>query len=478
MKLKRKMNLRKKVLVFGTAVIICTCSAFAQETREIRVTEDRDQAYFTSKVYELKNTLATDITPFVIGAVQRYDKFSSVERMNDKANKKQLLSVNMPVAMVPYIDDMIAKIDRPGTKDGQNSVIQSTGITKFVYYPEHRASLDFLPIGPAVGSSDGSYFFDPANNMFYWKDVRSKGEGALKYYQAFDRPVPQVELTLNVYEINDNDVKELGIDYVSWKNGPGANIFNTGWDFLNMKTFTNTSTVVNATDIMGKAAHGWGGFMVAPNIDMTFIRLLAQKGKAKIATSGALTLVNDYTNDPGPNAFSKAKYRLKFTPDYQNIQKDDKQNASVKQTKGDFYFYLRRPCINFNGETGDKAMMVEFGYEMNIVDTVELTNKGNPVQNVSNFKSWLTVAAGTEKLLGTFDREQDVSQYNGMPFLGDIPVLKYIFGAVAHSKSSTKVFVTVSAKAITPTDNLSEWSGKAVTIGEMLAAKKIEEQAK
>jgi hypothetical protein len=472
------MKLKKKVLMIGSAVLICASSAFAQENREIRVTEDRDQAYFTSKVYELKNTLATDITPFVLGAVQRYDSFSSVERMNDKANKKQLLTVNMPVAMVQYIDDMIAKIDRPGTVDGQNSVIQSTGITKFVYYPEHRASVDFFPIGPAVGSSDGSYFFDSVNNMFYWKDVRSKGEGALKYYQAFDRPVPQVELTLNVYEINENDVKELGIDYISWKNGPGANLFNTGWDFLNMKTLTNVSNVVNSTDIMGKAAHGWGGFMVAPNIDMTFIRLLAQKGKAKIATSGALTLVNDYLNDPGPDGFSKAKYRLRFTPSYQTIQKDDKQNASVNQTKEDFYFYLRRPCINFNGEIGEKAMMVEFGYEMNIIDTVEQTSKGNPVQNVTNFKSWLTVAAGTEKLLGTFDREQDVSQYNGMPFLGDIPVLKYIFGAVEHSKSVSKVFVTVSVKPVTPTENLSEWSGKAVTIGEMLAAKKIADISK
>jgi hypothetical protein len=472
------MKLKKKVLAVGTAVIICASSAFAQETREIRVTEDRDQAYFTSKVYELKNTIAHDITPFVLGAVLRYDASSSVTRMNDKANKRQMLTVNMPVAMVPHIDDMIAKIDRPGTVDGKNSVIQSTGITRFVYYPEHRATVDMFLVGPTVGTPEGSYFLDPANNMFYWKDSKTNGAGALKWYQAFDIPVPQVELTLNVYEITENDVKELGIDYVAWKNGPGANIFNTGWDFTNIQSFSKVMNFANTTNIEGYASHGWGGFMVAPNIDMTFIRLLAQKGKAKIATSGALTLVNDYTNDPGPNNFTNAKYKIKFTPSYQDIMKDDKQSVSVKDAQSDFYFYLRRPCINFNGETGEKAMMMEFGYEMNIIDTIEQTSKGNPIQNVSNFKSWLTVAAGTEKLLGIFDREQDVSQYNGMPFLGDIPVLKYLFGAVEHSKSSSKVFVTVSIKAITPTDNLSEWSGKAITIGEMLAAKKIEEKNK
>ncbi len=464
--------------IFYAVLLFLASGAYlkAQETREIRVTEDRDQASFTSKVYELKNTLAADITPFVLGAVKRYDSQSSVERMNDKANKRQLLTVNMPIAMVPYIDDMIAKIDRPGTKDSSNSLVQSTGITKFVYYPEHRATLDMFPIGPAVGSADGSYFFDQGNNMFYWKDSRSKGENALKWYQAFDRPVPQVELNLNVYEINDNDIKQLGIDYIAWKNGPGANIFNANWDFLNMKSFTSVQNFANMTNIEGYASHSWGGFMVAPNIDMTFIKLLAQKGKAKISTSGALTLVNDYSNDPGPNSFSKAKYKIRFTPSYQDIQKDDKQNVSVNQVVSDFYFYLRRPTINFNGEVGEKAMMLEFGYEMNIVDTVEQTSKGLPVQNVSNFTSWLTLATGGEKLLGTFDREQEVSQYNGMPFLGEIPVLKYIFGSVNNSKNSTKVFVTVSAKPITPTDSLSEWTGKAVTIGEMLAARKEDEE--
>jgi hypothetical protein len=106
--------------------------------------------------------------------------------MNDKANKRQMLTVNMPVAMVPHIDDMIAKMDRPGIVDGKNSVVQSTGITRFVYYPTHRATLDMFLVGPVVGTPEGSYFFDPANNMFYWKDSKTNGAGALKWYQALD----------------------------------------------------------------------------------------------------------------------------------------------------------------------------------------------------------------------------------------------------------------------------------------------------
>ncbi|MFA6569340.1 MAG: hypothetical protein WCS96_14105, partial [Victivallales bacterium] len=116
------MNFNKKILTGGLALIFYIGAVHGQESRKIKVIEDRDQTYMTSKVYELKNTLAADITPWVLGAVKRYYKESSIERMNDKANRRQLLVVNMPVALVPYIDDLVEKLDRPnGLKDEKNS---------------------------------------------------------------------------------------------------------------------------------------------------------------------------------------------------------------------------------------------------------------------------------------------------------------------------------------------------------------------
>ncbi len=472
------MKLKSKILAGGTVLAIFACTTFAQETRQIKVIEDRDQTFMTTKVYELKNARAADMTPFVLGAVQRYYKYSSVERLNDKANKRQILTVNMPVSLVPYIDDMVAKLDRPGVTDSQNSVIMSTGIAKLVYYPEHRASADMLPLGPTVGSSNGAYYFDSENNMFFWKDVRDKAESALKWYQAFDMPVPQVELNLNVYEINEGDLKELGVDYVNWKNGPGANIFNAGLDIFNMKHFTSVSNPANITNIVGNASHMWAGWMVAPQFDATFIKLLAQKGKAKISTSGALTVANDFLNNPGDNNFSHAKYKIKFTPNYQTLQKDKDQNTGIYQTPDEFYFYLKKPTVNFDGDKAEKAVNLEFGWELSIMETVEQTSKGTPVQNVNFMRSWLTLQCGTEKLLAEYTKESDVEQYNGIPFLGDIPVLKYLFGSVEHNKPKTRIFVTVVAKSITPTENMSEWSGKAVTVKEMLAAKEEKKEVK
>lgn len=38
-----------------------------------------------------------------------------------------------------------------------------------------------------------------------------------------------------------------------------------------------------------------------------------------------------------------------------------------------------------------------------------------------------------------------VEQYIGMPFLGDIPILKYLFGSESTVDSKLKVFVTMTA---------------------------------
>ncbi|HBC85744.1 MAG TPA: hypothetical protein DCZ94_02190 [Lentisphaeria bacterium] len=448
---------------FAASYLLC-----AQEQRQIKVIEDRDQTYMSSKVYELKSIKAADLTPFIQGAVKRYYNQSSVDRLSFPEGGKEFIAVNMPTAMVPFVDDMVAKLDRAGKVDENNSTVEGTGIYRFVYCPKYRASSEMEVIGRTITNGDGEYYFDASTSMFYWKDSSSYGNTSLEWFKAFDRPVPQVQLTLNVYEVTDDDLTELGIDYVAWKNGPGANIFNAGYDFLSSKFMSQNSSWSNMLNVSNMASHSWAGFLVAPNIDMTFIKLLAQKGKARIATSGSLTVVNDFTSpDPGIGNFDGAKYKLRFTPSYQNIQKSSDQNTSVDTADADFLFYIRLPVINFN-DKGDKAAALEFGWYLNIMDTVEKVSNGTPIQNSSQFYSWTTLDAGGEKLLASYTKVQEVKQENGIPLLSDIPVLKYIFGSTNVSKSTSKVYVTVKAEAVRPESSLSEWAGRIVTAGEML----------
>ncbi len=450
----------------------------AADRRMLRVIEDRDQKYMTSKIYKLKHTQAVNLTPWVLGAVKRYYKYSTVERCNYKRTGEEFLLVNTGVDMIPFVDDMIAKLDRPGKADELGSLIEGSGVYRFVYMPKYRSSADLVRVGPTVGSEDGEYFWDRTTSMLYWKDSLSDGKKSYDWYKIMDRPLPQVEVKLNIYEVSDDDLKELGIDYIAWKNGPGATLFSAGLDYLKFDSFTDIANVSNGLNVFSNLSHTWGGFMVAPQIDATFIRLLAQKGKARIATSGSITLINDYSHDPGPNNFKNAKYKIAFTPHYQNIVKDSDQNTQVKASSADISLYFRNPIINFNGgyekekavtrEEGAGASCVEFGYVLRVVDAVEKTNTGENVNNVFNFRSFCSVACGDEKLLATYDRTQVVMQNNSIPFLGDIPGFKYLVGASVESKSKTRVFITASVTAARPESDLSKWAGRLVTATEML----------
>jgi hypothetical protein len=455
--------MQSKAKVFAIfAGLILAGLAGAQEKRELKVIEDRGQTYMASKIYELKHALSVDLTPFVLGAVKRYNSESNVERLNNKATKQQFLTVHTGVDMLPYVDDMIAKLDRPGKIDDLGSIVDSTGITTTVYYPRFRASSDLLAIAKTTASAEGTYFFDNVNNMIYWKDAKAKDKGAMGNLQVFDRPIPQVEMTLNVYEISDDDLKELGIDYISWKNGPGANIFSGGFDVFDFQNYANNSNWANQLDVATQISNAWGGFLVAPQFDATFLRALAQKGKAKIATSGILAFANDFISDPGSNAYGKAKYKIKFTPNYQDIAKDKNQNVSVSSAASEFYFYLRKPTVNFSGAKAELAAALEFGWELSIVDTVEKTNTGANVQDNYLFRAWTTTDVGTEKLLASFAKEQMVEQTNGIPVLCDIPVLKYLFGSTVETKVHKRIFVTVNTKPLAPEMDMSQWAGELI----------------
>ena len=80
--------------------------------------------------------------------------------------------------------------------------------------------------------ADSAYFLDPQSNTFYWKNSYSDGVDGLNWMRIIDRPVPQVELKVHMYEININQLVELGIDFIRLKNGPGADLLNFATDLF------------------------------------------------------------------------------------------------------------------------------------------------------------------------------------------------------------------------------------------------------
>ncbi len=441
------------------------------KVQKIRFVEDDAQNYMVSKVFELKNQKANDLIPFILGAVKRYATNSSVDRINYKRAKKQYIMVNCPVPLMPYIDDMIKKLDRPGEKGRNGSGIQGTGIIRRIYTPIHRSSERMMAIMIKAGipsnaiegrKQDAVVSFDKPTNRIFWKDSINKSENMYRYLGWLDRPVPQVNISLNVYEVRENDLIDVGIDYLAWKNGPGLNLLELG------ATFLEGSAIYSAFGPYGFA-------LFAPPIDFSFIRILEQDGKARISSSSKLTISN------GSNA------SLHFAPNYQNLSKNKDFASSVDSSSNDdLELTITDPFISLSGETDPKsgrlkyskqdyAMqtgILNFSYNLKMNNVFERDNHWNLLIKKSTTKSRVVVKTGQERMLSKWVKKEEVEQTIGVPFLCELPVLKYIFGTTTKNKEKCYYFLTVKAELIHPDSDINEITGKLVAVNDLLKDKK------
>ncbi len=456
------------------------------KTRRIRFKEDDAQNYMVSKIFEIKHLKANDITPFVLGAVVRYASNSSVDRINYSAGKKQLLSVTCPVQMMPYVEKLIATLDRESTKRGPyGSLIAGTGIDRHVFQPKYRSSEDMVTIMTSAGIPSNSTFganqdavvnYDSATNLIYWKDSVNKSKDLKKYLTWLDRPTPQVNVKLNVYEVRESKLRDLGIDYLAWKNGPGLDLFGAGYQYLNNKVADAlmSQLISSAPDMASLGTSSFGGFFFAPAFDASFVRILQQDGNATISSSASLTVDN-----------GAKSYSVTFTPEYQNLVKGSNDLNSINSSSNnELEMSINNPVICYNmprdasglmpfGQDAYAAMSGNFNFDYSMFTkyVVERNNYGNELSDTASFASAVTVALRQEQLLGSYTKESVVEQVVGVPFLCELPVLKYIFGTTTTNREKTHCFITVTVEPIHPDLEISNMSGELVSITELFANK-------
>lgn len=198
--------------------------------------------------------------------------------------------------------------------------------------------------------------------------------------------------------------------------------------------------------------------MFAPAFDLSFVRVLQQNGKAKIATSASLTLVT------GQDA------ELQFAPGFQNLVKSEKFASSVETSANDLLaLKIKSPVIALGGAADPKTGRLpcaekdyvngtlDFSYELAARNVVERDNHGNELYESTAETGAVTVRAGIERLISRYVGETETEQTIGVPFLCELPVLKYIFGTTTRSKEKVFRFVSVRAELRHPDTVNSDW---------------------
>ena len=435
----------------------------ADETRTIRLVQDDAQVRMVTKVYPMKHVKALDIQPFVAAAVRRYTQLSSVRAQNYSAGKIQYLLVTTGEKFMPYVDDLVKKLDQPGKYSQYGSRVEGTGIQRMVYYPKYR-NPDMLleAVNNILATGIGSGY--AYNGTLYWKDEWDNMEYILDWVKMLDRPIPQAKFTFRYYEVRESTLRDIGIDYLSWKNGPGMNLidaaYNAGriaWDKALHQAANNS---------FGAFSWSYGAFATAPAFDMSFIRLLQQSGNAKIASTATLTLLNNNT----------APATISLDPSYSKILKNGEDHTSSVGQKGEgaepeltvtvgetpitICFDAASKEISEDGHVPSTVEFykknkgcVMFPYSVQAAQAVERDNFGNSVLNISRLTGFASMDFGKEQLFYKSVVERDIEQTIGIPFLCQIPVIKYLFGTTTTVKEKTHIIVTVEANLVHPENN-------------------------
>ncbi len=441
--------------------------------RTIRLRQDDAQVRFESRIYELQHAVPEDVLPFVNSAILRYSRNSTIRRVTSKDPKaKGALLVSTGRDFLPYVDSIVAALDRPGRVDDSGSVIQGTGLCRIAYAPKYRAASEFSQIiDSAINSSVGKAYVNPETNTIFWRDQTESAEKTLAWVERLDRPIPQISVRLNYYELRDSDLKDWGFDYLAWKNGPGVNLLNVGYNAGHM----TVDELLNTVPYAGTMSWAYGGFFTAPQIDMSFIRCLQQSGNANAAASASLTMVNTPVRSMEEyfqivrtqfSDISKAPYVYSITmyPEYQNIAK----NTLGRTFLGKSYYEdedgnkypdppaldakIINPFVCLPGASGTAPGMeklpdggVIFIYSLYFKNVIERGNTGAELSNSVQFSGAATLGFGVEKVLSIYEKENDVEQTIGLPILCRIPYVKYLFSTVTSIRERTYIVVTAEA---------------------------------
>ena len=484
-------------VAFVTAVIgfgLPLAAAEPDAVRTIHLRQDDAQVRFESKLYELKHVQAEEILPFVNSAIQRYNRNSTIRRVTSAQEGTSAILVSTGRNFLPHVDAIVAALDRPGKVQEKDSEIQGTGLTRSAYSPRYRAAAEFSRIiDTTIGSSAGAAYVNQETNTIFWRDQTDAAKRTLKWVRQLDRPLPQVRIRLNYYELRDSDLKDWGMDYLAWKNGPGVNLLNLGYNAGRIAI----DELLEGAQFVSMSTWGLGGFFTAPQFDMSFIRCLQQSGNANAAASASLTMINtpvqneqDYAllrevQDKYPDT-APFIHRIAMKPEYQNIAKNtlgrtlvgksyyededgnlhaDPPNLEAKivnpficfqstDQNADAQgfipstqeFYNAKNTLNGNGG-------VIFDYALYFKSVVERGNTGYELSNTALITGAATLGFGREKVLAVYEKENDAEQTIGLPILSRIPLIKYLFSTVTTIKERTYLVVTAEAEMVHPDDS-------------------------
>lgn len=446
------------------------------------------------RVYEFKNT-----NPFAV--IRWVRRFMEIEEgawysfCNDDGKSGKILCV-CPEYQLEGLDQMMALIDRA-------NLTSSGGDKRAMYQPKHRdvADPNFQAQLALAGTPTFVALPDTQVNGMFLEDGPSGFESVSRAWAEFDVPTGSFEAVTNVYEVDLNDDSQIGLDYVSWKNGPGRNLFAIGAFGTKEKVTqfdattdgnTSGSLVYNSGKsvfALDDAEYEHTGRNAAYMYDVpsAYFDFLANNGygrtltRAKLAALSGTTALLEigeevmfYKVNHAPDLRAGARIEpldpygriepftdtgstTEVTDTYGVRVADHPDNRTVVPTLTKRELGSVKTGFSLQITPTVHANIVTVVLKMSFVDVTGFADDGTPVLANRSAESTFRIPYDQREItVGGMVRSRRIDGANQMPGLGDIPILGYLFGGESQLDQKSMIVVTMKMNATAmPGDNRS-----------------------
>lgn len=428
--------------------------------------------------------------------------------IQDKVQQQFFMHVVCPDFQLPYLKAAAAALDEKWVQ----SINDGSGE---IYYKGKFRNVADLWNGPLrlYKGPEGYANIDSNNNSIYFNDQAACVPLFKHGLEQMDIPPNQVALDVIVYELDQNNDTKLGLDYVAWKNGPGANLF--GMVLANSNTenayFNNPADIFD-TDAISVTPKKFRYFGLNAIATSAYLDMLHAKGKAKVVTKGTLvtksgryaeiasvdevlSIVAQQPENQNPNAYpgpiqifvkypswcdtpaEQADYRAQLTAHYDSIYGAGNYNL----------VFTPEQWVNQNPQTAPRPIVNQknanerIGFFMNALpyiglESMELslavyvssvtgiTGNGTPIVSGRYAESTVRLKDGEPFVLAGLSRKDKIQSANKIPVLGDIPGLGWVFGGETNTNVEKDLVIVVVPKFILGADSDLEMPEEAKTV--------------
>jgi len=420
---------------------------------------------FVTAVFPVKNVDAREIRNIIEEICAKEGGNATLIRDNVKGEEN--VQVMCPQFMVPWFEKAVAALDHEWVKQAVD------GSKSTRHYLNYRPvdSIDF--IAHRYAGSEGVTEIDRNRSLIMRRDEPARADKYMKAVrELFDVPPPQAMLQFKIYEIDTNNDLKLGVDWIAWKNGPGRSFFEILYSSQDSRHQFNNATSPYDPNL-GSAIGFFPGessipfqstqYLLSANYLLTsaYLDFLRVKGKARVLAEPSIFTITGipaswssvdqilaFDAQPSdPSAFGIVPTRLNTTdasvptglvPDGFSPAPDfpAAHNRFLNHSiRGELGLFLDVVAVVGTESSEVKVTLAS-------TDLAGTTPQGTPIITNRTIDTKMRLVDGQPFVFGGLTREEDVESSNKAPWLGDIPVLGYLFGQETTSARRKELVIT------------------------------------